>query len=67
MPSDQVLAALVDGKLGTITANPPSAGWPTGTGFRVNLVQDPDSLNTILAQSGEFNITTPVASSTTSA
>lgn len=63
---DQVLAALVDGDLGTIIANPPSGGWPVGSGFRVNLVQDPQSLTTILAQSAEFNISTVNGSSTTS-
>ncbi|KAF8204806.1 GPI-anchored small secreted protein [Pholiota molesta] len=53
----QILAALVDGTLGTTKLNPPSGGWPTGAGFRVNLVQDDTDLNTILAQSPTFNIT----------
>jgi hypothetical protein len=67
MPIDnQVLAALVDGDLGTIVANPPSGGWPVGDGFRVNLVPDTDSLTTILAQSSVFKILNPSNSSTTS-
>lgn len=60
MPNgDQVLAALISGSLGQVTANPPSAGWPAGTGFMVNLVQDADTLGSILAQSDMFNITAP--------
>jgi len=54
----QVLAALVDGTSGSANLNPPSGGWPTGDGFRVNLVQDATDLNTILAQSPQFSITT---------
>ncbi|CAA7259605.1 unnamed protein product [Cyclocybe aegerita] len=52
----QVLSALVDGTLGTVNLNPPSGGWPTGSGFRLNLVQDANNLNAILAQSPEFAI-----------
>ncbi|KAF8969472.1 hypothetical protein BDZ97DRAFT_246515 [Flammula alnicola] len=52
----QVLDALVDGTLGKINVNPPSGGWPTGSGFRVNLVQDATDLNAILAQSDNFTI-----------
>ncbi|KIM46359.1 hypothetical protein M413DRAFT_64832 [Hebeloma cylindrosporum] len=52
----QILAALVDGSLGNTSLNAPSGGWPTGTNFRVNLVQDDRNLNTILAQSPEFSI-----------
>ncbi len=51
------LAALVVGSDGTATLNPPSAGWPKGGGFRVNLCRDPQSPTTILAQSDQFNIT----------
>lgn len=59
-----MLAALVDGTLGNTTVNPPSGGWPTpGGGYRVNLVQDANDLNTILAQSPEFNITQPTSKS----
>jgi len=53
----QVLAALVDGTLGSTTLNPPSGGWTTGTNFRINLVQDPNDLSTIYAQSVDFSIT----------
>ena len=52
----QILAALVDGTLGKTSLNPPSGGWPTGTNFRVNLVQDDRNINAILAQSPEFTI-----------
>jgi len=69
MPNNnQVLAALVDGTKGTLSVNPPSGGWIVGHGFQVNLVKDQDSLSTIFAQSGQFNITasSSSASSTTS-
>lgn len=58
----QILAALVDGTTGSQQMNPPSGGWPTGSGFRVNLVQDAQDLNTILAQSGTFSIVNPASS-----
>ncbi|KAH9062288.1 hypothetical protein EDB87DRAFT_335143 [Lactarius vividus] len=64
----QVLAALVDGNLGKFTVSPPSTGFPTGTGFQVNLVQDSQNLNTIYAQSQQFAIvqaTTTTSSSLT--
>ena len=62
MPNgDQILAALVNGALDSITANPPSAGWPSGSGFIVNFVLDADSLSSILAHSDAFNITAPNA------
>ncbi|KIK04653.1 hypothetical protein K443DRAFT_675671 [Laccaria amethystina LaAM-08-1] len=68
LPTDQVLAALVDGTLPNTTVNPPSGGWPTpGGGYRVNLVQDATDLNTILAQSPEFNITQPNSTSSSTA
>ena len=53
----QNLAALVDGTLGRVALNPPAGGWPTGSSFRLNLVQDNQNLNSILAQSQEFSIT----------
>lgn len=57
MPSDQVLAALVEGSLGNTTVNPPSAGWPSpGTGYVVNFVSEVTNLNQILAQSPPFEI-----------
>jgi len=55
----QVLASLVDGTLLTTQLNPPSAGWPEGPNFRVNLVETTEKLDSILAQSGFFNITAP--------
>ncbi|KIJ70126.1 hypothetical protein HYDPIDRAFT_79177 [Hydnomerulius pinastri MD-312] len=61
--NDQVLSALVDGTLGTIVCSPPSGGWPSGSGFRVNLAQDAQHLDTLLAQSDEFSITAPSSSS----
>ncbi|KAF9464361.1 hypothetical protein BDZ94DRAFT_1256266 [Collybia nuda] len=57
--NDQVLAAQVDGTLLTTVLNPPSAGWPVGQHFRVNLVKSPEELDTILAQSNEFDILPP--------
>ncbi|KAF4619818.1 hypothetical protein D9613_005110 [Agrocybe pediades] len=63
----QVLKALVNGTLGETTVNPPSGGWPVGEHFRVNLVQDANNLNTILAQSPEFTIKeAPVSSQSSS-
>ncbi|KAI0722249.1 hypothetical protein C8T65DRAFT_628736 [Cerioporus squamosus] len=61
-PTSQQLAALVDGSLGKTTVNPPSGGWKTGSGFQVNLVQDAEHPDTILAQSGQFSITQASAS-----
>ncbi|KAI0663203.1 hypothetical protein C8Q70DRAFT_956578 [Cubamyces menziesii] len=58
----QVLAALVDASLGKITVNPPSGGWKSGPGFRVNLVKDAQDLNSILAQSDMFTISTSTSS-----
>ncbi|PPQ77427.1 hypothetical protein CVT25_011009 [Psilocybe cyanescens] len=58
----QVLQALVNGTDGSARLNPPSGGWPTGSHFRVNLVQDPNNLNTILAQSLEFTISPSTSS-----
>jgi hypothetical protein len=62
---NQILAALVDGTLASMVANPPSGGWQAGSGFRVNFVQDAESLSTVLAQSSEFNISAPQVSSST--
>ncbi|EDR03054.1 uncharacterized protein LACBIDRAFT_307632 [Laccaria bicolor S238N-H82] len=53
-----VLATSVDGTLGSAPMNTPSGGWPSpGGSFRVNLVQDANNLDAILAQSNQFNIT----------
>jgi cobalamin biosynthesis Mg chelatase CobN len=60
---DQTLASLVDGNLGTQQVNPPGGGWIVGGTYRVNLVQDSQSLNSILAQSQEFNVTESSSSS----
>jgi len=60
----QVLAALVDGTAGSTTVNSHNGGWPTGSAFRVNFVKDNNNLNTILAQSNQFNITASSGSST---
>jgi hypothetical protein len=57
MPTPQVLAALVDGSLGSTTVNPPSAGWPSpGTDYVLNFVSEVTNLNAILAQSPPFEI-----------
>ncbi|KAG1752608.1 uncharacterized protein EDB91DRAFT_1234598 [Suillus paluster] len=63
----QVLNALVDGTLGQIICNPPSGGWPQGSGFRVNLAKDAEDLNTLLAQSNQFNINSTTSSGSSSA
>jgi len=42
---------------GSATVNAPSAGWPTGQGFQINLVQKTSTGVSILAQSQQFNIT----------
>ncbi|KAH0839942.1 hypothetical protein J3R83DRAFT_896 [Lanmaoa asiatica] len=55
--SNQVLDAVIDGTLGITMCSPPSGGWPSGSGFRVNLAQDATHLDSLLAQSSEFNIT----------
>ncbi|KAJ7044541.1 hypothetical protein C8F04DRAFT_1068691 [Mycena alexandri] len=63
---NQVLAALVTTKDGTVTVGAPSSagGWPApGSGYRLNLVQDQDHLTTIYAQSEQFNITAPTTPS----
>ena len=68
MPNNnQVLAALVDGTKGTLSVNPPSAGWIVGHGFQVNLVKDATDFSTIFAQSSQFSISasSSSASSTT--
>jgi hypothetical protein len=58
------LQALVDGTLGTIQVNAPSTFFPVGSNFRINMVKDTENLNTILAQSPQFDIVAaPAASS----
>jgi len=61
----QVLAALVDGTLGTAELNPHNGGWPTGSNFRLNLVKDDQDLDTILSQSSQFNITQNTSTTST--
>ncbi|EPQ59019.1 hypothetical protein GLOTRDRAFT_70135 [Gloeophyllum trabeum ATCC 11539] len=64
LPSNnQVLIALVDGTTGSTTVPPPSNGFPVGGTFRLNFVKDAQDLNSILAQSSEFNITKSTTSS----
>jgi len=62
----QVLKALVVATDGTTTVSPPATGWPSGSGFQVNLVQDATDLNAILAQSGKFNISVSTSSQSSS-
>ena len=57
MPTDQVLAALVNGDLGSVAVLPPSAGWPSpGRNYRLNIVDSATNLSSILAQSPSFAI-----------
>ena len=61
----------VDGSTGSIQVNPPSGGFTQGSGYRIDFVKSPDDLNTIYAQSNQFNITssssTPNTKGTTGA
>ncbi|KAI0065979.1 hypothetical protein BV25DRAFT_1764871, partial [Artomyces pyxidatus] len=67
LPSgSEVLSAFVDGTKGTLQVAPPSAGFPVGDGFQINLVAGPDQTNTILAQSGQFSILQSASSSSSS-
>ncbi|CAL1701153.1 unnamed protein product [Somion occarium] len=52
----QLLEDSVDGGQGSITVNPPSGGWPSGTAYQINFVQDSNHLDSILAQSQQFDI-----------
>ncbi|KZT29345.1 hypothetical protein NEOLEDRAFT_1056485 [Neolentinus lepideus HHB14362 ss-1] len=63
--NNQVLVAVVPGDAGSLAVPEPSNGFPVGSSFRLNLVKDPQDVNTIYAQSDEFNIVQ--SSSTTSA
>ncbi|KAG8693366.1 GPI inositol deacylase, partial [Ceratobasidium sp. 395] len=56
LPTDQQLIATVDGTTGKTDCPAPSGGFPVGKGFRINLVKSPSDMNTILAQSPEFEI-----------
>ncbi|KAN0097440.1 hypothetical protein V8E55_001886 [Tylopilus felleus] len=72
MDYSEVMDSVVDGTLGSFQCSAPNGGWPSGSGFVVNLARDPQDLNSLLAQSNQFNITgvssttSPSASSTTS-
>jgi hypothetical protein len=63
MSVQQVLAALVPRDQGSISLNAPSTGFPAGTGWQVNIVQDDQHLTALLAQSPQFTIKAPVSSS----
>ncbi|CUA76917.1 hypothetical protein RSOLAG22IIIB_02397 [Rhizoctonia solani] len=54
--NNQQLIASVPGGTGSIEVPAPSGGFPVGKGFRVNMVKSPTDVNTILAQSPEFEI-----------
>lgn len=61
----QVLDALVVGTQNpmSITVNPPSGGFKTGAGYRVNVVADAQHLSSILVQSDMFTISAGGSSS----
>ncbi|KAH6915062.1 hypothetical protein BKA70DRAFT_1257871 [Coprinopsis sp. MPI-PUGE-AT-0042] len=69
LASDIVLATNVDGaSASSITIDEPAEGWPeAGGSFRINLVRSEDELNSILAQSNEFNVTAGTSSASASA
>ncbi|KAJ9094254.1 hypothetical protein QFC21_006080 [Naganishia friedmannii] len=52
---------------GSTSLSYPSGSWPAGTGFQVNLVKSTNDVNSILAQSGMFNITASASSASSSA
>jgi Kre9/KNH-like N-terminal Ig-like domain len=56
----KTLADSIDGTKGSLSV---SMTLPTGSGFQVNLVKSSQDLNTILAQSAQFNITSAGGSS----
>ncbi|KAF7332244.1 Nicotinate-nucleotide pyrophosphorylase [Mycena kentingensis (nom. inval.)] len=66
--SQQVLKALVDREDGETTVGAPATGWPaSGSGpYTINLCQDSENLNSILAQSQQFYFEAPKVSSTSS-
>lgn len=63
---NEILIALVVGSSLSATVDPPSAGWVPASDYRVNFVKDPEDLDTILAQSNPFNITSSSTTSSTS-
>lgn len=56
----------VDGGAGTVTIQPPNGGWPSGTAYQINFVQDSNHLDSILAQSQQFDIKASTGSTGTS-
>ena len=61
-PVQQILDALVDTSLGNISVTLPHT-VTAGANYQVNLVQDSENLNSILAQSNKFTIATASVSS----
>ncbi|KAL5527253.1 hypothetical protein ACEPAG_6044 [Sanghuangporus baumii] len=65
--NNQLLAAFVDATSATsVSIDAPSGGFNVGGSYRVNLVRSQDDLDTIYAQSDEFNITAGTSSATDS-
>jgi hypothetical protein len=58
LPAGQeILIAQVNGSaLSIANVPPPSGGYKVGSGYQVNFVASPETLNTILAQTGQFSI-----------
>lgn len=52
----EILAAVVDGSSLSTTVNP-TGGLAPGSDYIVSFVKDVNDLDTILAQSGQFDIT----------
>ncbi|KIY74220.1 hypothetical protein CYLTODRAFT_416471 [Cylindrobasidium torrendii FP15055 ss-10] len=59
-----VLNDYVEGSAGSVVVTAPQGGWPSGKGFRLNLCQDKDHPESILAQSEEFELEKSASSST---
>jgi len=55
--SEDILEYEVDGTNGSIICNPPSGGWRTGPAFQVDISQDYEHPDSLLAQSPQFAIT----------
>ncbi|KAL5508387.1 hypothetical protein ACEPAH_6006 [Sanghuangporus vaninii] len=65
--NNQLLAAFVDATSATsVSIDAPSGGFNVGGSYRVNLVKSQDDLDTIYAQSDEFDITAGTSSATDS-
>lgn len=62
--NNQILVDSVDASSqSSLSIDAPSGGYPVGGTYRVNLVKSPSEVNTIFAQSDEFDISEEVASS----